>query len=56
MKDFFADKVRSGGNVAVLGFGRAGRAAVDFFLARGACISVYARELPDAGVLAPYLE
>ena len=56
MKDFLAEKVRSGGSVAVLGFGRAGRAAVDFFLARGARISVYARELPDAGVLAPYLE
>lgn len=43
-----------GGRAAVLGFGRAGRAAVDFFLARGARVSVYARDLPNEGVLAPY--
>ena len=44
----------SGGRVAVLGFGRAGRAAVDFFLTRGARITVYARELPEEKALDAY--
>ena len=43
-----------GGRVAVLGFGRTGRAAVDFFLARGARVTVYARDLPAESMLSPY--
>ena len=50
------DKLQAllGGRVAVLGFGRTGRAAVDFFLTRGARITVYARDLPTARELSSY--
>ena len=37
-------------SVAVLGFGRAGRAAADFLLARGAKITVYAEQVPERGL------
>lgn len=45
---------KKGLSVAVLGFGRAGRAAADFLLARGARITVYAEQTPPDGVLASY--
>ena len=44
----------SGLPVAVLGFGRAGRAATDFFLARGARVTVYDEGEMDETRTAPY--
>ncbi len=40
--------------MAVLGFGRAGRAATDFLQRRGAALTVYDEATPDAGTLAAY--
>lgn len=44
----------NGLSVAVLGFGRAGRAVADFYLKRKAKITVYAEQSPPNAALVPY--
>lgn len=47
-------KAYQGASVAVLGFGRSGRAAVDFLLPLGARVTVYATNAPPLHVMAQY--